>query len=185
MSKQYPIQSEDIPYNSYKPRAGDAPPAGMVRDNARRRGIGQMNIYKLTAGLAQLMSYLTTLWAVEWVWSDGQPLHRYVAAFAIELLLTAMKLTLFDGKGSNDGIGWSGMVIDVITNTGGAIMRAGMLITWAPIAILLSVIGVYDWAISVMATTNGHAITNGGAIIAVIGGILLAVAPHYLWRRGE
>ena len=150
----------------------------------RRRKSGRVNIYKLTAALAQLMSYLTTLWAVEWVWTDGQPLQRYAVALIIEAVLTAMKLTLFDGTESNDGIGWAGMLIDVLTNTGGAIVRAGAVVTFPPIAILLSVIGVYAGAVSTLVVVGGHAISYGGAVAALAGGILLAVAPHGLWKRG-
>lgn len=142
------------------------------------------NIFKLTAAIAQLLSFLTTLWCVEWIWSDGQPLHRYAAALVIEITLVAMKLTLFNGSGRDDAVGWSGMVIDVILNTGGALPRASLLMTFPPIAVLLQIIGLYTGATYPLATIQEITISHGGGVTALLGGILLAVAPHYLWKRG-
>jgi hypothetical protein len=150
----------------------------------KSRRASSLNIYKTTAVIAQLLSYLTTLWFVEWVWPDGQPMHRYAVALVIEALLVAMKFTLFDGSGDNDGIGWAGFVIDALTNLGGALPRASAVVTFPAFAILLQVSGLYAGATTTMATIQGNAITYGGLAVGLVSAILLAVAPHKLWKRG-
>lgn len=147
----------------------------------RRSG---MNLYKIAAAVAQLLSYLTTLWGVEWVWPDGQPMYRYVVALLIEVSLLAMKKALFDGDGENDAVGWAGFVIDSITNLGGALPRASLVVTFPPFAVVLQAVGLYRGATATMAVVQ-HPISYGGFIIAIIGAILLAVAPHKLWQRGD
>lgn len=158
--------------------------SGPLEGGVRIRRKRSLNIYKVTAAIAQLLSYLTTLWFVEWVWSDGQPMHRYAVALLIEAVLTAMKLTLLDGSGENDGIGWAGFVIDALTNLGGALPRASAVVTFPAFAIVLQLIGLYTGATTTLATIQGNAITYGGAVVALISAIILAVLPHQLWNRG-
>lgn len=129
---------------------------------------------KALAAVAQAASYMTTLWAVQWVWDDGSLAAQIVAALVVEAVLVGMKSALFDKGSGNDGIGWAGFVIDALTNLGGILPRAGKVLTWPPIATLLGLLGLSA------ADTTVQSV--GGLIIAGAAAILLSVLPHRLWR---
>lgn len=129
---------------------------------------------KVLAAVAQAASFMTTLWAVQWVWDDGSLPAQFIAAVVVEAVLVAMKSALFDKGGGNDGIGWAGFVIDALTNLGGILPRAGKVLTWPPIATLLGLLGLSA------ADTTVQSV--GGLIIAGAAAILLSVLPHRLWR---
>lgn len=73
-----------------------------------------------------------------------------------------------------DAITWAGFAIDTVTNLGGILPRAALLLTWPPVAALLAVFGANGADPTVQ--------TIGGFLIALSGGILLAILPHRLWR---
>lgn len=130
-------------------------------------------IRRVIAAVAQGASYLTTLWAVQWVWDDGQLAHQIIAALVLELLLVGMKSALWSRNG-DETIGWAGFAIDAIINAGGILPRAAKLLTWPPIASLLAVASINAAEPTVQ--------TIGGFIIAAGIGILLSILPHRLWR---
>lgn len=139
---------------------------------------------RIAAVVAGLMSLLTTVWAVEWIWPEGEALHRWVIAGVFEALLIAFKSSLFNGSAKDDSLGWAGFIIDGVINAGGIVSRTGRILTFPPIAALLTAVGLMGPASTQMAVLNGVAISWGGFILALIGGILLSVAPHFLWERG-
>lgn len=137
---------------------------------------------KIGAVIAQGLSYVTTLWLIEWVWVDGDWGMRVLVALLLEVSFVALKESLFVGHG-DDRLGWIGFLVDAIINMGGALPRAGAVITFPPLAVILSIAGVYERAQSTMATLEGVPVSWGGFLVALISGIILSVAPHYLWKR--
>lgn len=131
-------------------------------------------IRRVMAVVAQLASYMTTLWAVQWIWDDGPLGYQVLAAAVVEVLLIAMKSALFNDDGGDDTIGWAGFAIDAVVNAGGVLPRAGKLLTWPPIAGLFDLFGV-DGADPTVQTV-------GSFLIAAVVGILLSVLPHRLWK---
>ena len=146
-------------------------------------GSTPINKYKVAAFTLQAASYITTLWFVEWVWSDGQSLYRLAAALVVEFVLFAMKSMLFDSDGKNDAFGWAGFVLDTITNMGGFLIRAGNVITFPLFAVFFKVFGVYDALNTPLAKLDGGTVTAGGMLLALIAAILLSVGPHKLWNN--
>lgn len=132
-------------------------------------------IRKIMAVVAQLASYMTTLWAVQWIWNDGPLIGQVLIGVAVEVLLLAMKSALFNENGGDDAIGWAGFVIDALVNAGGVLPRAARLITWPPMTALLGFVGI--------STSEPGVLTIGGFLIAAITGILLSVLPHRLWKE--
>lgn len=131
----------------------------------------RINWSKFGAVGAQFLSWLTTFWAVQWVWPEGQLIWQIGVAVALEGLLVVMKTQLFNG--GRPEVGWIGLVIDAIINTGGLLPRAGRVLTFPPIATLLSMLSLN------MGDTN--TVTIGGFLLALAGGILLSALPHRLW----
>lgn len=131
----------------------------------------KVNWSKVGAAGAQFLSWLTTFWAVQWVWPEGQLLWQVVVAAALEALLVVMKTQLFNG--GRPEVGWVGLAIDAIINTGGLLPRAGRVLTFPPIAAILSMVGLN--------MRDANTITIGGFILALAGGILLSALPHRLW----
>lgn len=140
----------------------------------------RINTYKLSAVLAQLLSYMTTYWAVEWIAepkTDQQYAIAMAVALAFEFLLVKMKSLLFDEAAENDGIGWLGFVIDAVINAGGIVTKSGRLLTWPPIAAILAAFGLNA------ADPRTNAI--GGFVVALALGAMLSFLPHRLWRAGS
>jgi hypothetical protein len=135
---------------------------------------------KVGALIAAVISWVTTYWCVLWIMQPGAgesmtiPLAVSIVA---ELILTLMKRCLFNADRSDDGIGWAGLVVDAIINAGGILPRAGRLLTFPPVATILSVFGVS----AADATVNNV----GAFIIAIVAGALLSVLPHRLWHSGD
>lgn len=134
----------------------------------------EIPIRRIIAVIAQLASFMTTLWAVQWIWSDGPLVYQVAAAAVVEFMLVGMKSALWGKRSSDQAIGWSGFVIDTVTNLGGILPRAARLITWPPIAAVLGALGVNAADPATQAL--------GGFLVALAGGILLAILPHRLWR---
>lgn len=149
----------------------------------RSSGSSAIPFNKIMAAAAQLLSLLTTLWFVEWVWPTGQWPARLVVALVAEGILFALKSSLFRGD-DNPGMSWTGFIIDSILNMGGVLPVTSRMITFPPIAAVLGATQVLPLASGTMATMSGNAVSYGGFILAIIGGILLSVAPHYLWTHG-
>lgn len=152
-----------------------------VRDT---HGQPQIDPNRIAAVVAGLMSLLTTVWAVEWIWVEGDNLYRWGVAVLFEALLIAFKSSLFNGSAKDDSLGWAGFIIDGVINAGGIVSRTGRVLTFPPIAALLTATGLMAPLSAQMAVLNGVPISWGGFILALIGGILLSVAPHFLWKRG-
>jgi len=145
--------------------------------NSKHDGFN-FNPGKVGALITAAISWMTTYWCVLWIMEpkDGYALAIGVSIVA-EIVLTLMKRCLFNADRSDDGIGWAGLVVDAIINAGGILPRAGRLLTFPPIAAILTVVGV---------DTNIPSINSAGAfIIAILAGALLSVLPHRLWKSGD
>ncbi len=142
-------------------------------------GLG-INAGKIGAVITSIISWLTTYWCVLWIMQpaadDGQALPFAVSVVA-EIVLVLMKRCLFNADRGDDTIGWAGFVIDAIINAGGILPRAGRLLTFPPIAAMLTATGL---DISDPGTNS-----IGAFIVAIIAGSLLSVLPHRLWKSGE
>lgn len=139
-----------------------------------------MIIRRLGAIITQIFSYLTTLSAVGHVMRPATETAWALTAgtaLAIEIVLIVMKETIFDGNGANDVIGWLGFLIDALINTGGALPWAARLLTFGPIALILGLFAID--------TNDPTTALIGGAVISLILGIVLSIAPHRLWRTGS
>jgi len=173
------IRSPDLTRQVWQPDAARSGLSGAIMAARTAEGF-ELNYNKLGAIVAQIFSYLTTLWAVEWIaepQTDQERAIVVVIALAIELLFILMKRLLFDKNSRNDGIGWAGLILDSITNMGGIIQKAGRLLTFPPIAAVLLMFGL-DAKIDKVQSI-------GSIIIALICGILLSIAPIRLWRAGS
>lgn len=135
---------------------------------------------KIGAIIAGIISWITTYWCVIWI-MEPTPETGYTMAIGVsvvaEIILTLMKRCLFNKDKSDDGIGWAGLVVDAIINAGGILPRAGKLLTFPPIAAILTVVGV----------NAGDPKVNsiGAFIVAILAGALLSVLPHRLWKSGD
>ncbi len=150
-----------------------------VTSRSITHGESRVNGYKISAVVAQIISWLTTFWCVEWIMEpkpDGYPVVILVSVLA-EFFLVMMKRCLFNTNHHDDAIGWFGLVIDAVINAGGILPKAGRLLTFPPVAAILFVFGVNA------ADKGANAI--GAFILAIIGGALLSVLPHRLWRAGN
>jgi hypothetical protein len=143
--------------------------------------------------IAYAMSYVTTLWAVQWVTPGWRLQDQSVAAVLVEYLFFALKTSLSFGVG---GVGWVGVALDSVTNMGGILPAAPRVLSWPPIAIvvalvrsLLGKLGVPTPNDAVLDTfTVGGAplvVTYGGLSVSLAGGILLSAAGHRMWDAAE
>jgi hypothetical protein len=135
---------------------------------------------KVGALLTACISWLTTYWCVVWV-MEPKPDTGYTAVIVVsvivEIILTLMKRCLFNADKSDDGIGWAGLIVDAVINAGGILPRAGRLLTFPPIAAILTVVGID--------ATKPEINSIGAFILAIIAGALLSVLPHRLWKSGD
>ncbi len=135
---------------------------------------------KIGAIIAGIISWITTYWCVIWI-MEPTPETGYTMAIGVaiiaEIILTLMKRCLFNKDRSDDGIGWAGLIVDAVINAGGILPRAAKLLTFPPIAAILTVVGV---------NASSPSVQNiGGFIIAIAAGALLSVLPHRLWKSGD
>lgn len=135
---------------------------------------------KIGAVITSIISWITTYWCVLWIMQPAADTSRAVpiaVSVVAEVVLVLMKRCLFNADRSDDGIGWAGIVIDAIVNAGGILPSAGRLLTFPPIAAILTAVGI-DAA-------NKDVNTIGAFLVAVVAGALLSVLPHRLWKSGE
>lgn len=128
---------------------------------------------KVIAGVAQIASWFTTLWAVQWIWADGPLAYQVAIALVAEGVLTICKAQLFNG--SDPILGWVGLAIDGIINTGGLLPKACRIYTFPPVAAVVAAFGGNP------ATCTTFAIPS--VILALAFGLLLSAMPHRLWRN--
>lgn len=135
---------------------------------------------KIGALIAAIISWITTYWCVLWI-MEPKPEQGYTMAILIsivaEIILTLMKRCLFNKDKSDDGIGWAGLIVDAVINAGGILPRAGKLLTFPPIAAILTVAGINS--------ADPKINSIGAFIVAMIAGALLSVLPHRLWKSGD
>lgn len=145
-----------------------------------KRSAPDFNPGKIGALITAVISWLTTYWCVQWI-MEPTPETGYTLAIGVsivvEIVLTLMKRCLFNADRSDDGIGWAGLIVDAIINAGGILPRAGRLLTFPPIAAILTVAGID--------ASNPQVNAIGAFIVAVAAGALLSVLPHRLWRSGD
>lgn len=136
--------------------------------------------------IAHGLSYMTTLWFVQWVWPAGDLVGQSAVACTLEALLFGMKSALWNGAEGDDGVGFAGVAIDGLINAGGLLPQAGAILTFPPIAIVLSLVKIRTDQLTTIATLpGGHELSAAGLVTAVLGGILLSAAPHRLWRAAS
>lgn len=130
-----------------------------------------INWRKLVAIVAQIASWFTTLWFVQWIWADGPLPYQALIAVIAEALLAVLKERLF--RGDDPALGWVGLLVDGIINAGGILPKACRIATFPPIAAIGAAFG------SVGACTVYSPLS---VALALLGGALLSVLPHRLWR---
>lgn len=135
---------------------------------------------KIGALIAVGISWVTTYWCILWI-MEPTPETGYATAIGVsivaEIILTLMKRCLFNKDKSDDGIGWAGLIVDAVINAGGILPRAGKLLTFPPIAAILTVVGVN--------ASDPKVNSIGAFIVAISIGALLSVLPHRLWGSGD
>ena len=134
---------------------------------------------RVAALITQALSFLTTVWFVEWMWPGGTQVSRYLVALLAEALLVIFKEQLF--RGGEAWLGYIGLAVDAVVNTGGIIPAACRIVVWPPVmAVVMAVSG---------AETPGAVLPGCNPFdalplaLSLIGGIILSVAPHRLWRN--
>jgi hypothetical protein len=131
-----------------------------------------VNWRKLIAIIAQVASWFTTFWAVQWIWGDGPLVYQVTIAIVAECVLMICKTQLFNG--SDPTLGWAGLAIDGIINTGGLLPKACKVLTFPPIAAFGAAFG------GTAATCTTFAIPS--VILALVFGLALSALPHRLWH---
>ena len=131
-----------------------------------------INWRKMIAAVLQLASWFTTLWAVEWIWADGPLAYTIGIAIIAEGILIICKMQLFNG--SDPALGWVGLAIDGLINTGGILPKACAVLTFPPIAAIGAAVD------RSAASCTTFAIPS--VIVALIIGVALSALPHRLWR---
>jgi hypothetical protein len=131
-----------------------------------------VNGRKIIAVVAQVASWFTTFWAVQWIWADGPLAYQVGLAVVAECALIICKSQLFNG--SDPTLGWAGLAVDGIINTGGLLPKACKVLTFPPIA----AIGAAFSANAVACTT----FSVESVILALVFGLGLSALPHRLWH---
>lgn len=126
---------------------------------------------RVLAGAAQLASWATTFWFVQFVWPEGAAPYQALIAIAVEALFVVMKERLF--RGDDPTIGWVGFVLDAVVNAGGILPKSCRVLAFPPIAALLTAFGL---------TGACQVYSVPSVAFALLCGALLSVLPHRLWR---
>lgn len=159
---------------------------------------GRYNTIHLGAVIGHALSYLTTLWFVQWLWPGAPDLRAQGAtAYVLEVLLFALKLALYSKTPEGRGVGWAGVSADALINMGGLLPYAAGILTFPPVAAMLALLGWalglagvgLDWAGVPFTTlpfgTEPIAVSFSVLLVALGGGMLLSAAPQRLWRTAE
>lgn len=156
------------------------------------RAASDINWRRVVAAIVQAASYITSFWFVQWVWPEGPLVAQIPIALAVEILLVVLKERLF--RGDDPALGWIGLAIDAVINTGGLLPRVCRLLTFPPIAALIAAAnqasaaqraseGTAQAAQTALVVATACTPFDGLSIlVGLIGGILLSVLPHRLWR---
>lgn len=178
-------------------RAAELKDGQVARKSGAPLLFGRYTTLHMGAVIAHALSYLTTLWFVQWVWADGALSYQGVIAYGLELLLFAFKTALWSDTPEGRGVGWAGVSFDGLINMGGLVPYAPAILTFPPVAIVLAFVG---WALGgvgvslawfgapfVQLPYNGAPIGISASVLLVAlgGGILLSAAPQRLWRVAE
>jgi hypothetical protein len=148
----------------------------------------------LGAVIAHGLSYLTTLWFVQWCWPAGDLFAQGVAGYVLEVLLFAFKVALWSNTPEGRGVGWTGVGLDGVINMGGLLPYAEKILTFPPIAAMLALLDVLlpfdlkQLGVPFAMIPFGPAplpISASVLIVALGGGILLSAGPQRLWRVAE
>jgi hypothetical protein len=148
------------------------------------------------AAITHGLSYMTTLWFVQWLWPDGSLVMQSAIAYCMEWTLFALKKALESTEARN--IGWTGVGVDGVINMGGLLPYAGAILGFPPIAALLALIGWGLGRLGVSLAWMGtifHTLEIAGAqpiplslavlLVGLGGGMLLSAAPVQLWRAAD
>lgn len=134
----------------------------------------------LGAIIAQLFSYAATLSLAYHVMPSrpSDPLTWLATAglaSALEALFIYMKEGLFKAGIEKKFTGGIGLIIDGFINAGGILPFAPRILTFAPIALILGVLGVN--------LAEPLTMLIAGVILSGVFGFLLSILPHWLWPR--
>lgn len=147
------------------------------------------------AVIAHALSYLTTLWFVQWLAPATDLRTAGAVAYGLEMLLFAFKRALKSRHGR--GVGWAGVSADALINMGGLIPYAGRILSFPPVAVILALIGWIAGGVGVSLAWAGapFVVLPYGAdtigvslsvlLMALGGGILLSAGPAILWEAAE
>ena len=141
-------------------------------DYPAKRKAAPVQWRKAIAGILQVASWFTTFWAVQWIWADGPLAYQIGIALVAESILVICKTQLFNG--SDPILGWVGLAIDGIINTGGILPKACLVWTFPPIAALVVAFGGNPTACATFGIPS--------VILALVIGVALSALPHRLWH---
>lgn len=133
-----------------------------------------INPYKIGAGIAQALSFGTTLAFTGVLLTEMTPLVVFLIAAALEGVLSLMKNAIFRSRRNSGAVGLSAFIFDGLLNAGGLFP-------------LMTRIGATPTGKMFTAWLDLQAGTNATAavILALIFGVLLSAAPWFLWRAGD
>jgi hypothetical protein len=134
----------------------------------------RINPYRVGAGVAQLLSFLTTLAFTRVLLPDMQPMGVFLIAAALEGVLSLMKNAIFRSRRNSGAVGVAAFVFDGLLNAGGLfplMQRIGDTPTGK----------MFTAWLDLQAGANDTA----AVILALVFGGLLSAAPWFLWRAGD
>lgn len=153
------------------------------------------NVLHAGAVIAHGLSYLTTLWFVQWLAPEAQLRTAGVVAGILEMFLFALKRSLRSKR--SGAVGWTGVSADAVINMGGLLPWAPRIVSFPPFVIVAALVtypltaagASFGWATApfTMLPYGDGAIPISlmGLIASLLGGILLSAGPAVLWDAAE
>lgn len=134
----------------------------------------RINLYRIGAVVAQILSFLTTYAFIAAVLQGATGLTVFLVGLGVELLLSLAKSAMFKASARDGAVGWAAIAFDSLLNAGG-LWPISKNIGSTPTAKMIA-----EW-LGLTTDVSGTA----AVVIALALGFLLSILPWYLWRAGD
>jgi hypothetical protein len=134
----------------------------------------RINLYRIGAVVAQVLSFLTTYAFIVAVLKGATGLTAFLVSVGVELLLSLAKSAMFKARARDGAVGWAAIGFDSLLNAGG-LWPIAKNIGGTPTATMIA-----EWLGFSTDVSNTSAV-----VIALALGFLLSILPWYLWRAGD
>lgn len=155
----------------------------------------EYNVLHAGAVIAHALSYLTTLWFVQWLTPESDLRTAAVVAYVLEMFLFALKRSL--RSKSSGAVGWTGVSADAVINMGGLLPWAPRIVTFPPFVVVAALVtypltsagASFGWATAAFTLLpygdGAIPVSIVGLLVALLGGMLLSAGPAILWEVAE